>query len=145
MLQRVQTLFLLGAVLISVLLLYIPVFELFPANADVAASDAGKPYTISINTLLMIINGAVCVLTFLAIWIYKKRNFQIRLCNLAMLLTCILIALLLFLSDSMSGLDQKLHYKFGIYLPIIQILFIFLAARFIKRDENLVRSADRLR
>jgi lipopolysaccharide export LptBFGC system permease protein LptF len=68
------------------------------------------------------------------------------LCNLSLLLTCILIGLLFFLSDTMSGgKSQRVHYLIGIYLPLVQLLLIFLATVFIKKDEKLVRSADRLR
>jgi len=33
----------------------------------------------------------------------------------------------------------------GIYLPLIALVFMVMANRAIKRDEKLVRSADRLR
>jgi hypothetical protein len=146
MIQRKQTLFLLGSVIISVLMLYLPVFELKSEAIDASNMSPPKQFTISINALLLILNGAIGVFSFLAIFFYKKRNIQIRICNLAMLLTCVLIGLLFFLSDTMSsGMDQKLHYLYGSYLPLIQVLIIFLASRFIKHDENLIRSADRLR
>jgi hypothetical protein len=44
-----------------------------------------------------------------------------------------------------SQTDQKIHYLYGSYLPLIQILVIFIAGRYIKKDEELVRSANRLR
>jgi len=142
MIQRKQSLFLLGSVIISVLLLYLPVFELL---SDIAGNP-GKEYTITINALLSIINGAIGVLSFVAIFLYRNRNIQVRLCNLALLLTCVLIGLLFFFGDTMStGLNQKIHYTYGSYLPLIQVVFIFLASIFIRRDEKLVRSADRLR
>lgn len=36
-------------------------------------------------------------------------------------------------------------YKIGIFLPALALLFNSMANRFIKRDEDLVRSADRIR
>ena len=142
MIQRKQTLFLLGSTLLSVLLLYLPLFELIPDSETMPV----KRFTISINALLLIINGAVGILSFIAIFLFKNRNIQVRICNLALLLTCVLIGLVFFLADTMSsGMNQKIHYVYGSYLPIIQILIIFLAALFIKQDEKLVRSADRLR
>jgi Na+-transporting NADH:ubiquinone oxidoreductase subunit NqrB len=61
-------------------------------------------------------------------------------------LTCVLIGLLFFVADTMSSsMNQKVHYLYGSYFPLIQILVIYLAIRNIKRDENLVKSADRLR
>ncbi len=53
---------------------------------------------------------------------------------------------LLFVADTMAtNLDQRLHYRYGSYLPLVSLLFTFLAVRFVKRDEALIRSADRLR
>lgn len=142
MIQRRQSLFLLGSTLISVLLLYLPLFEIIP----IATVDPGEPFTIARNTLLMILNGSIGVLSFIAIFLFKNRNIQARACNLALLLTCILIGLVFFLSDTMSsGMNKKINYEYGSYLPLIQVLFIFLATRFIRKDEELVRSADRLR
>ena len=77
---------------------------------------------------------------------YKNRNLQIRATNLALLINCGLIGLLFFSADSMSTTFQsKVHYLYGSYLPVIIAIFLFLAIRFIKRDDALVRSADRLR
>ena len=142
MIQRKQTLFLLGSTCISVILLYLPLFELLPETT----STEIRKLTISTNALLLILNGAIGILSFVSIFLFKNRNLQIRMCNLALLLTCVLIGLIFFLADSMSsGMNQKIHYVYGTYLPLFQILFIFLATLFIRRDEKLVRSADRLR
>jgi hypothetical protein len=43
------------------------------------------------------------------------------------------------------NLGKEVSYKEGAYLPLIQIILVFLAQRSIKKDEELVRSADRLR
>src|SRR5205085_8899119 len=142
MIQRKQTLFLLGSVIISILLIYIPVFELVSENAN----EPWKQFTISVNGLLPILNVATGVLSLVAILLFKNRNLQVRLCNVALLITCVLVGLLFFLADSMiSGMNQKIHYMYGSYLPLFQVLFIFLASLFIRKDEKLVRSADRLR
>jgi hypothetical protein len=142
MLQRKQTLFLLGSVIISILLIYLPVFELVSENAN----EPWKQFTISVNGLLPILNIATGVLSFIAIFLFKNRNLQVRMCNVALLITCVLVGLLFFLADSMiSGMNQKIHYMYGSYLPLFQVLFIFLASLFIRKDEKLVRSADRLR
>ncbi|MFN6037385.1 MAG: DUF4293 family protein, partial [Bacteroidota bacterium] len=44
-----------------------------------------------------------------------------------------------------AGKSFSKSYLFGSYLPILSILLSFMAIRFIKKDEELVRSADRLR
>ncbi len=147
MIQRKQSLFLLIAGLISLMLMYLPVYELIP---DLSASQSGPQetiiYKITENSMLTILNVGIGALSIFCILLYKKRNLQIRLCNLLLLLTCGLIGLLFFSADSISTtMGRKLHYVYGSYLPIFQILFLFLAMRYVKKDEELVRSADRLR
>ena len=146
MLQRVQTIFLLCCLVICLLLHYTPVYELVPVvnNADPAAVN--PTFTIFKSAILVMLNAGVGVLTLVSIFLYKRRNLQIRLVNLNLLLTLILLGLMFFAADTMSQTNEmKVQYKYGIYLPIVQVVFFFLAARFIKRDEDLVRSADRLR
>ncbi len=143
MIQRIQTIFLLLSVLLSVLLLYLPVYELQSLSATTAEINRFK---ISSSAILAIINGVVGIFCLVAIFLYKNRNLQIRICNLSLLLTCVLIGLLFFVADTMSSsMNQKVHYLYGSYFPLIQILVIYLAIRNIKHDENLVKSADRLR
>ena len=141
MIQRKQSLFLLLSVLLNVLLIYLPLYELITTD-----TTSGQQQFITSNAILTILNGAIGVLCFFAIFFFKNRKLQIRICNLSILLTCILIGLLFFAADSVSSAhNQRIHYLYGTYFPLIEILFIFLATRGIKKDEDLVRSADRLR
>ncbi|MFM2207666.1 MAG: hypothetical protein RL213_1641 [Bacteroidota bacterium] len=143
MLQRIQSLFLLLVVALSVLLFFLPVYELPSA---IPAVSTPQPYVLSGNTLLSIINGAVGVLTFICIFLFRNRNLQLRLANVNLLLICILIGLLFFLADTLgSTSNAPISYRYGSYLPLIQLIFTFLASRAIRKDEELVRSADRLR
>ncbi|MBP6532245.1 MAG: DUF4293 domain-containing protein [Bacteroidia bacterium] len=149
MIQRVQSLFLLGVVILCLILMYVPIYELVPLNDAMtlaAGQAANTKFTIFNSAILAIMNGAIGVLALISIFMYKNRNLQIRASNLALLINCGLIGLLFFSADSMSTTFQsKVHYLYGSYLPVIIAIFLFLAIRFIKRDDALVRSADRLR
>ena len=96
MIQRIQTLFFLGVVLISVLLIFVPVYELpdiqVPPNPD--GTPAIKAISIANNALLMLLNGAVGVFALVAIFLYRNRNLQARIGNLMLLLLCIEVGLL---------------------------------------------------
>ena len=145
MIQRVQTLYLLGAVLLNLLLFYIPVYQFVP-NTVIENVSATRNYSLSENALLTILNIGVGVLAFLAIFLFKNRNLQIRLTNLCLLLTAVLTGLLFFVADTLSGgMEMRVKYIFGSYLPMIELIVLFIAVRYIKRDENLIRSAERLR
>ena len=145
MIQRIQSLFLLFVVIISGTLLLVPVYELHDfSQTDPAA--AVNAFNIKDNTLLMILNCAIGLMALITIFLYKWRNVQIRFCNINLLLTCLLIGLLFFVADTMSSnMNQRIQYKYGSYLPLIELIFLYLAARYVKKDDELVRSADRLR
>jgi hypothetical protein len=36
-------------------------------------------------------------------------------------------------------------YQFGMYIPLISLIFLVLASRAIRKDEELIKSSDRLR
>ena len=142
MIQRIQSLYLLLAALISAILFYIPLFEM-------PVSDAGtlpRQFMITSNALLLILSSAAGIFSFAVIFIFKNRSFQLKACRLILIVVFVMIGLLFYTSDTISnGLDQKVVFKAGTYLPLLQVVFIFLAHRAIKKDDELVRSADRLR
>ena len=152
MIQRIQSLFLLGAVLLCVILIYVPVYELIPETVNVSTDNSSlvgpvtTTFTIFNSPILVITNAVIGAFALIAIFLFKNRNLQIRLTNLALVIDCILIGLLFFAADtSSSTYHSKVHYLYGSYIPVIMAIFLFVAIRYIKRDENLVRSADRLR
>jgi hypothetical protein len=129
--------------------MYLPVYEMVAENPQIQPSDpivAAVKFTVFNSAILAILNGVIGAFALIAIFCYKNRNLQIRISNLALLLDCIFIGLLFFSADSMSStLNTKVHYLYGSYLPVITAILLFAAIRYIKRDEALVRSADRLR
>lgn len=141
MIQRKQTLFLLAVAIIGILMLFVPVFEkstwpvfLLPVfDSTVISSNIYYP---------IILNILVIVLSISVIFLYKNRILQYKLANLLILLNVFIIGLLFLLPYAKEG---SINYEFGAFLPIIGAIFAFLAGHFIKKDEQLVRSSDRIR
>lgn len=148
MLQRIQSVFLLLVIVICIVMMYVPIYEVIHQNltpAD-ALTSTNPQFTVFSSSILVIINGAIALLAFVSIFLYKNRHLQIRVANLALLIDLIFLGLLFFSADATSTtMNAKVHYLFGSYFPIINAIFLFVAVRFIKRDDDLVRSADRLR
>jgi hypothetical protein len=88
------------------------------------------------------------VMTLAAIFLFKNRPLQLKLGYLIIALGILLpvASFLLFMNES-AALDASAEVmdQAGLYLPILAILFGFLANHFIKKDERLVKSMDRLR
>ena len=83
-----------------------------------------------------------------AIFQYRRRSVQLVLCSLNLLLiVATLGAEFLYSGRADQLLNVKLegHYLAGFYLPTLALMLNLLASRYIRRDERLVRSQDRLR
>ena len=62
-----------------------------------------------------------------------------------MILNFILIGLLVYHSLTLSGEATVSEKGIGMFLPIFSIVFLALANKAIKKDEDLVKSVDRIR
>jgi hypothetical protein len=137
MIQRIQTVYLIIALVILGALPF--VFPLF------TMSD-GKELRFMSDSLYTVIFGLSTALTLISILYFKKRQHQFVLNRLTIILNLILLGLFVYRSLNLSGEAIKVSEKgIGMFLPIVAIVFLALANRAIKKDEDLVKSADRLR
>jgi len=145
MIQRIQTIFLFLAALAFVALFQFPF-----AVSDVATSGflADKDFDVYDNEILMILAGLGVLIALVAIFVFKNRPLQIRLSYLVIILGVLLlvVASVLFYNEGSIAFEKsQIDDSLGLYMPVLGLIFGFLAARFIRKDENIVRSADRLR
>lgn len=136
MLQRIQTVYLLISAILSGGLIF--VFHLWTTANDVPvyAKD-------DIVYLAMFLGSAA--LSLFSIFNYKNRKFQFVLGRLNIILNFILLGLFVYVLLNTSGESQISEKGVGIFIPIFSIVFLVLANKAIKKDEDLVKSVDRLR
>jgi len=137
MIQRIQTVYLLVVlVILGALPFVFPLFTMSDGNEFRFMND-------SFYTLLF---GLSTTLTLISIMYFKKRQHQFVLNRLTIILNLILLGLFVYRSLNLSGEAVQVSEKgIGMFLPIVAIVFLALANRAIKKDEDLVKSADRLR
>jgi NADH:ubiquinone oxidoreductase subunit 3 (subunit A) len=72
---------------------------------------------------------------------------QMKLARIGLFFVLVQIAALFFyyVENIAKRVGADANYEFGIFLPVISLLFYFLAIRGIQKDIKLIRSADRLR
>ena len=103
----------------------------------------------STNTLYIGILAILTIaLTIFTILKFTNRLLQIKLSLLCTLLLSALVGLMFIAirtGNKMLTSPEEGSFKIGFYLPIACILLTLLATRFIRKDEELVRSVDRLR
>ncbi|OFY63946.1 MAG: hypothetical protein A3H98_13385 [Bacteroidetes bacterium RIFCSPLOWO2_02_FULL_36_8] len=168
MLQRLQTLFLCGILFLTTALFFVEIWEQTNLNpgpeAPLKTTETG---TLSLNSLtiikagegqtqlnhstflLQVIAGVSILLTIVIIFLYKNRLLQIRMVNLLNLLLAGLLTALIFeiqfAEKQLSGTIINKSYEIGTFLPAISIILGFFANKYIRKDEKLVRSMDRIR
>lgn len=136
MLQRIQTVYLAIVFIAAAVLPY--VFPLWKLD--------GKDFMFNRDILYVSLFGLSTALTIISIISFKKRQHQFVLNRLNMILNLILLGLFVYRSLNLSGETPAVSEKgIGMFLPIISIVFLVLANKAIKKDEDLVKSVDRLR
>jgi hypothetical protein len=97
--------------------------------------------------VLIIIWVISLLLTVFMTFRYHNRLLQVKLGKLNILLHVGLILMAFFFIDGLRNqLDGVvLNYGAGVLFPVISLIFILMAIKAIKKDEALVRSADRIR
>ncbi len=137
MIQRIQTIYLLLAfVLTGILPFFIPLWTM----------SNGKEYFFMQNQVYVVVLGLSTTLSLLSIVSYKKRQNQFVINRLNIILNLILLGLFVYRSLNVSGEILAVSEKgIGMFLPIVAIVLLVLANKAIKKDEDLVKSVDRLR
>lgn len=158
MIQRVQSLFLLGVVICMIALLFSPIWaeqgtenanEMLLLNTYSLSKISGTNEQVQQNTIyLSIIAFLVSGIAGYEIFSYRNRMRQRMLGGVNALIMILLIGIAFYLtytSDELYQPDQTGKYQIGFFLIMGAIVLNILANRFIMRDEKLVRSADRMR
>lgn len=129
MVQRIQTIFMALAVLAAVFL--------FVTSQDVDAFG---------SLPLMMIGCVVLVLTgLLSIFSFRNRKRQILLNNISIFINALLIGVLIYWLQNLSGGIKFPEKGIEPIFPVLAIICLFIANIYIRRDERLVKSVDRLR
>jgi len=149
MIQRIQTLWFFLAAATAVLMFFFPVIELSSDNGlhiyqYNTISIAGIDNLIQSGNIVAGLTGIIAFLSFFSIFLFKKRNLQMRICIFISLLVLFLVALISYFSLTREG-NAVVTIGLSAILPIIIFIFILMARRGVRKDELLVMAADRLR
>ncbi|MFM2363698.1 MAG: hypothetical protein RLZZ316_2600 [Bacteroidota bacterium] len=141
MLRRIQSVWLLLAAACGFVMAQLPVFEATLANGIIQKiNPAGS------LLLFALIIGIAC-LAAVVVFLYKNRSLQFKLSVAAIVLAVAAIVIQVAQVENYKTANTitKGTYQWGALLPIAMVIFLFLAARAIYKDEKLIKSLDRLR
>mgnify|MGYP001051474190 CR=1 FL=1 len=136
MIQRIQSVYLFIVVLLTAVLpFFVPLWSTEEGNSIFAADQL----------LALCFLSASALLAFITIFLFKKRQLQFVLGRLNIILNFILLGFFVYWSLSLPGEMQISEKGIGMLIPVLSIVFLVLANKAVKKDEALVKSADRLR
>ncbi len=137
MIQRIQSLYL------FLVFLILTVASLF--------LQTGYDIPLTINTPLiwetMLVSGLTALIV---IFLYRNRKLQFSVNRILILVQIILLSFFVYQSLMLSGENVSTTEIFsekgiGRLIPVVVIILLALANKAIRKDEQLVKSADRLR
>lgn len=152
MIQRIQSVYLLIAVATSLIALYLPFVHIsspideillhafhYTDIDGVALTDFGNTASIGI---LFIVSA---LFSIYAIFLYKKRTIQMRVCVYNALINIGALVQIFLYSRYASQEGVNIQIKSGSIIPLITTIILMMALWSIRKDEKLVKSLDRLR
>ncbi|NUO03639.1 MAG: DUF4293 domain-containing protein [Saprospiraceae bacterium] len=138
MIQRIQTLFLLFASGAAFGALSVPF-----ASGSGSGLFADGVYMANDHIALIVCFAVAGALTLAAVFLYKTRKVQIRLATFSAIATLAAVGFGGWLYWN-SGAAAT-GWTFWLGLPAVGVILALLARFYTQKDENLVRSMDRLR
>ena len=157
MIQRIQSILLIGVVISMITLLFVPIWQ--QVNADSTEKVTMTAFSIKAELKSGNVEKSLILISALAIgaagiagyslFQYKKRTVQLLLGIVNSLLIMVLLGSLWYTVtfDAAVLMSSKVPAKFGLgfFMPAISMILNMLSSRFIRRDEKMVNDSDRLR
>ena len=149
MIQRIQSVYLLVVTILMVICMCSPIGSIITnaneiselGNLCITFPDGTKDYS---PWALFVILLVVAALSFVTIFLFKKRMLQIRLTIFSsVMLIGYYLALVAYIF--MLAENTTFSASWSVCLPLVGIILNWLAIRGIGADEALVKAYDRLR
>jgi hypothetical protein len=155
MIQRIQSLFLLLTTIMSIIFLKGPFLTFIVSSGSAIKitlsgilnyADSANPVRIGDCLAIVILAIIIPVLSTTIIFLFRRRDIQLLFAKiLIFLITAILAALVLCSYSVISKYNAQFTGWYKLIIPLFELILVIFAFRGIKRDDDLVKSYERLR
>lgn len=155
MIQRIQSIWLLLASLTLICLFFLPLltkntndttYSIYTTGLHKQLNEASGPGAkLEFSVVPLALNIAAALFCFAGIFLFRNRSMQKKVILVSILLIIGLSVLCGINAQQLPGGTTGMSAEAGAYLLLLSIIFSLLAIRGIRKDEQLLRSADRLR
>ncbi|MFO7864594.1 MAG: DUF4293 domain-containing protein [Salinivirgaceae bacterium] len=152
MLQRIQTLFIFIAIVLTPVLFLFPIAQ-FSADAQtvifkIVSLESQQGVLLVATYPLLIISGLLAFLLIFQLVNFKKRIRQMQTGKAIIWLSVIwYVVAAIYVYNYFGTIDiiYNTTPHLALFVPVLLIVFVAFANKYIKKDEDLVRSIDRIR
>lgn len=148
MIQRIQTVFLFICAIAMSVQLFLPLVSVNPVQATGLYQD-GLLFTRE-DIIALILVALAVLLPLIAIFLFKNRNLQknLILVSIIGLFGGVVAAAVAFVPPTqaiINSLSSKLRLQPAIFMPLLGLISLILAYRYVVKDQKIIKSMDRLR
>ena len=152
MIQRIQSIYLLVATILLGSIFIYPFAELLSSDGQLfifnfnglSIDNEESLYLLTVPTIILL--GVTVLISFVSIFLYKKRIIQMRINSFNIILMIGYVGLNYYYIQNFSKqLDGVVSYQIIAVFPFVAAVLTYLAIRSIGKDEVLIRSMDRIR
>jgi glucan phosphoethanolaminetransferase (alkaline phosphatase superfamily) len=151
--QRIQTLFLVLVVISMVVSFFLPIWKIVDAGKEMqlyplhfSTIENGVKTTqyfpFSITAILLM---AAATIAIMEIRRFDNRMTQVKLGTLNSLILAGALGSTVYFYNQVTGQYGYGQFGLSIWIPFIGVACNWLAIRFIRKDEKIVRDSDRIR
>ncbi len=150
MIQRIQTIFLFLVVVLLITFNFLPYWQSNTGELTLLTYAFQLNYMDNItleyglHTAVAVLSGLGALVALIEIFMFKKRVFQMMMSVINSFLMMITIGLMAYFVFDLQKTAPG-NFELGAFTLAMAMFMNILARRFIQKDENLVRSVDRIR
>tara|TARA_B110000046_G_C12844002_1_gene334893 strand:- start:223 stop:678 length:456 start_codon:yes stop_codon:yes gene_type:complete len=151
MIQRIQSLYLLVAIVLQSLSLVLNWSTYLLEDSYYTLTGLSSSFE-AINAMPLVFGITVSIILLIVVLLqYKNRARQMQLANIAIIQLLLVMGLFSWIHYNLINSikadfpEMEIGYGVAVIFPLVSILLVWMAKKAVKKDDDLVRSADRLR
>lgn len=146
MIQRIQSVFLFLAAALNIAVLFLPLWTKGSPEITIYGMQVTPSGVVDspLPIIHLVVIGLVAAYLIGMIFLFKDRVKQARLTYFGIIGLMLQIGLMVFMTMTLGNeATGEGGPAFGFFFPVGSVLLTYLAVRYIKKDEELVKSTDR--
>ncbi len=146
--QRIQSVYLLIAVILMAVFAFFPAlsFQLGDKTVLYGALESGRAGSMHVDPLMLTLIVLISLLALIDIFLYKNLQRQMTVCFVDIIIGIAMLVAIGIQAFTVHGREGwSVCWQWYLVLPVLSICFLMLAHKSMSNDKKKLRDADRLR